>query len=72
MARKEPMEPLGPEEVAALFGVAKETVKQWRWRSRQREGGLPDPRWVRSGVPLWTRAQLEEWARETGRTIRSE
>jgi hypothetical protein len=54
-------------EVAAWLDVSPLTVASWRKR-----GVMPAPRWVvagRKAVALWTREDLEPWARATGRLI---
>jgi hypothetical protein len=45
----------GPDEVAGLLGVARDTVSTWRKRDRRDSAGrLPEPFAIISGVPLWT------------------
>lgn len=54
--------PVGTVEIAALLGVARHTVDQWRYR-----GLLPEPRWVVGGRPAWDLDDIDYWARSTGR-----
>jgi hypothetical protein len=53
---------MGTQEIAALLQVQPATVSQWRHRRL-----LPAPWRTVSGTPLWLRATVEEWARETER-----
>lgn len=55
-------QPVGIREIAALLGVKRSTVDQWKIRKI-----LPPPRWMVSGNPAWNRDDIEEWAKETGR-----
>jgi len=55
-------QPVGEREIAPLLGVQPNTVHQWRKR-----GLLPEPRWTVSGMPAWDQAEIEAWARATGR-----
>jgi hypothetical protein len=54
--------PVGAAEVAARLHVRPETVHTWRHRRL-----LPAPRWTVSGQPAWDWADVEAWARRTGR-----
>jgi DNA-binding transcriptional MerR regulator len=56
------MIPVGPAEIAGRLGVKPQTVHTWR-----RRGVLPAPRWTVSGQPAWDWADIEAWARRTGR-----
>lgn len=53
---------VGPHEVAAMLGVAPNTVAVWRYRRL-----MPDPAGTLSGTPLWRSADVARWARRTGR-----
>lgn len=56
-------EVLGVEGIARLLGVEPRRVSVWRKR-----GLLPPPRWqLAARIPAWDRADVEEWARTTGR-----
>jgi len=54
--------PVGATEIAERLDVKRTTVQQWTQR-----GLLPEPRWVVGGRPAWAWADVEQWARETGR-----
>ena len=54
--------PVGAAEIAARLGVRPQTVHTWRHRKL-----LPPPRWTVSGQPAWDWADIESWARRTGR-----
>jgi len=54
--------PVGAAEVASRLGVRAPTVHTWRQRKL-----LPEPRWTVSGQPAWDWAEIEAWARRTGR-----
>lgn len=54
--------PIGPQEIATLLDVKVDTVHTW-----QRRRIMPAPKWIISGVPLWTRSQINQWAQATGR-----
>lgn len=60
----DPFELLGPDEVADLLQVARNTLAQWRHR-----GHLPAPDLTLSGLPIWERHTVTEWAAMTGREI---
>lgn len=53
---------VGLVEIADLLEVERQTPRAWRLR-----GVLPDPDYVISGTPVWRRATIERWARDTGR-----
>lgn len=53
---------VGIHEIATRLSVKRATVDQWRHRKL-----LPAPRWVVSGTPMWTWAEIEVWAAATGR-----
>lgn len=55
---------VGPDEVAAMLNVKRNTVAQWRFRRL-----LPEPALVLSQIPIWKRSDIEEWAKLTGREI---
>ncbi len=54
--------PVGAAEIAARLQVNPHTVHTWRHRRLMRE-----PRWTVSGQPAWDWAEVEAWARRTGR-----
>ena len=56
------VDPVGLVEIAERLGIIRQTADTWRQR-----GLLPPPRWTVGGRPAWTWADIEEWARETGR-----
>ena len=57
---------LGLMEIADLLGVQHETCHRWRFR-----GIMPEPDWTVSGTPVWERATITAWARETGRLTKA-
>ena len=54
--------PVGAAEIAGRLGVRPQTVHTWRHRKL-----MPHPRWTVSGQPAWDWAEIEAWARRTGR-----
>lgn len=56
-------EPVGVVEIAARLGVGRKAVDKWR----QRDLGFPAPAWTVGGRPAWRWADVEAWARSTGR-----
>jgi hypothetical protein len=54
--------PVGAAEVATRLRVKPQTVHTWRHRKL-----MPEPRWTVSGQPAWDWAEIEAWARRTGR-----
>lgn len=54
--------PVGSVEIAALLGVQRATVDQWRQRNL-----LPEPDWTVGGRPAWRTGTIVAWAKETGR-----
>jgi hypothetical protein len=54
--------PVGAAEVAARLHVKPQTVHTWRHRNL-----MPAPRWNVSGQPAWDWAEIEAWAKQTGR-----
>lgn len=54
--------PVGAAEVAARLKVKSQTVHTWRQRNV-----IPAPRWTVSGQPAWDWAEIEAWAKQTGR-----
>jgi hypothetical protein len=54
--------PVGAAEVAERLRVKPQTVHTWRQRRL-----MPEPRWTVSGQPAWDWAEIEAWARQTGR-----
>jgi predicted DNA-binding transcriptional regulator AlpA len=60
----DPADLLDAHEVAALLGLARrEAVSTYRHRYRD----FPAPIIEKSRCALWLRADVEAWARETGR-----
>lgn len=57
-----PCDLMGTEEISDLLRVERRTVNVWRNR-----GVLIAPYAVISGTPIWLKADIEEWARETNR-----
>jgi hypothetical protein len=60
----EPQPPLGADEIAALFGVRRQTVDNWRQR---KTAGFPPPDLTVSGRPLWWSHTVQAWGHKTGR-----
>lgn len=62
-------DPVGLVEIADRLGVTLNTVHSWRTRARSmtRRTGMPDPKIVCSGTPLWSWPTIRKWAEETGR-----
>jgi len=58
---------MGPDEVASLLVVKRNTLAQWRHR-----GKLPSPCMVLSGLPIWRRGDVMAFAVITGREVLSE
>ena len=58
---------LGLKEAAELLGLSKSAL-----RDRARHGGLPQPVVVLACGPIWTRAQLVEYARWRVRAFATE
>jgi predicted DNA-binding transcriptional regulator AlpA len=56
---------VGASEVAAMFGVKLTTVYQWK----SNRGVLPEPAALISGRDVWTKQQIRERAKVTGRKI---
>lgn len=57
-------EPVGVVEIAQRLGVGRTAVDNWRWG---RSLGFPASRWTVGGRPAWEWADIEAWARATGR-----
>jgi uncharacterized protein YjcR len=55
-------DPVGVAEIAERLGVKQQTAQTWRHRKL-----LPPPRWTVSRQPAWNWADVERWAKETGR-----
>lgn len=62
-------EPVGLMEIAERLGVARKTAVMWHYRSERGELPIPmpAPKWTVSGQPAWRWADIERWARRTGR-----
>jgi hypothetical protein len=54
--------PVGAAEIAERLRVKPQTVHTWRHRNL-----VPKPRWTVTGQPAWDWAEIEAWARRTGR-----
>ncbi|MBM7518248.1 helix-turn-helix transcriptional regulator [Nocardioides nitrophenolicus] len=57
-----PEDLMGQAEIAALLGVTKQRAQQL-----YKAGKLPEPLGVVAMGPVWLKADIEKWARETGR-----
>lgn len=55
---------LGPDEVAELLAVKRNTLAQWRHRQK-----LPEPFMVLSGMPIFRRGDVMAFAVDTGREV---
>lgn len=55
---------MGPDEVADLLQVQRNTIAVWRHR-----GLMPAPAVVLSSLPIWRRGDILEWAERTGRLV---
>ncbi len=55
---------LGIHEIAAMFGVQRDTVDKWRSRKL-----LPEPDEDLHGGPVWYETTIIRWARRTGREL---
>ena len=53
---------VGPDEIAAMLHVGRNTIAQWRHRRL-----LPPPVITLSSLPIWDRREIVEWAKETNR-----
>ncbi len=53
---------VGTAEIAAMIGVTQQRVHQLK-----RQPDFPEPLAVLTGITIWRRADVEEWARRTGR-----
>jgi uncharacterized protein YjcR len=63
-------QPLGAAELAIMFGVQPDTIRQWRTRkNRAGETVLPRPDFEVNGKPAWRRSTILRWAKRTGREI---
>lgn len=58
---------VGPAEVAAMFGVLRNTVLTWHTVYRI----LPKATFI-SGHPVWPYSAMEKWGLETGRLIHTD
>lgn len=60
----EPEDLAGAAELAALAGVSKQALNQWRVRY----GGFPKPLVVLAATPVWSKQQFMAWLESSGRT----
>jgi predicted DNA-binding transcriptional regulator AlpA len=60
--RKPDVLAVGLVEIAERLGVERTTAVKWNQR-----GLLPEPAWTVSGAPAWDWAEIEAWAKSTGR-----
>jgi len=66
---------VGLSDIAHLTGSQMQTVYRWNMDSPDRPRVLPEPESVVNDFsgsksnPLWRLDTIEEWARETGRTV---
>jgi hypothetical protein len=63
---------VGVPEIAERLGVPRRSVITWRYTHRRRPPKppwqpFPEPRLVVSGRPVWDWAEVERWAKMTGR-----
>jgi predicted DNA-binding transcriptional regulator AlpA len=60
-------------EIAALLGVALQTVHQWRYRGTKhtKAGQFPEPDALIGRVPVWRWETIEQWATASGRWPRA-
>jgi predicted DNA-binding transcriptional regulator AlpA len=56
---------LGVTEVAQLLGISRQRVQQLT----ESDPDFPEPAATLARGRVWSRAAIEKWARETGRTI---
>lgn len=56
------IELVGTAEIAAMLGVSQQRVHQLKQRP-----DFPEPLAVLTGITIWRREDVEEWARRTGR-----
>ena len=56
------MELVGLQEIAKMLDVLPQTARTWRYRNV-----LPPPIQDLKMGPVWWKADIERWARETGR-----
>jgi predicted DNA-binding transcriptional regulator AlpA len=54
--------PAAALEIADRLNVQRTTVDRWLQRKL-----LPSPAWIVGGRPAWEWADIEKWAKETGR-----
>lgn len=58
------VDPVGTIEIAERLGVTRDAVNQWRRRPLD----FPEPQWTIGGRPAWEWADVEAWAKATGRS----
>lgn len=58
-------DPVGTVEIAQRLRVTRDAVNAWRMR--RATVTFPQPKWTVGGRPAWEWADVERWARETGR-----
>lgn len=62
MGEHPPLDVVGISEVADRLGVQRATVDRWRQR-----GLMPAPTWDLAGGPVWLWADVQVWAKNSGR-----
>lgn len=55
---------IGPDELATLLCVQRNTIVQWRKR-----GQLLEPFMTLSGMPIWRKADVRDWAKLAGKAL---
>lgn len=64
-ARETAIDLVSTPEIAQMLGVEDVTVRQWRARGTRVP--MPEPIAVVGSMPIYSRAEIEAWARESGR-----
>jgi hypothetical protein len=63
-ARSEIPTLVDPTDLAVVFDISRASVHQWSVR-----GVVPEPWRVFGRTPVWRYTTIEQWAKDTGRTI---
>lgn len=69
MASKPDLDIVGTPDIARRLNVEQDTVRHWRIRTT-RGRQFPLPKWYVANSPVWDWADVEAWARESGRLPR--